>query len=148
MRYRSLNVPGSPSAPLQTRYFVGQGSCATLAHFTPVEKPPPPRPRRPDFLMSAMIRSRVIASALASAWPPVPATYSSRDSIARSGKRRRYGRLVINSVLELGHFQRGATRRPSSRLIMDVIPTRRPSLGERSPHEMQRDLARLAKAEC
>jgi hypothetical protein len=34
----TFDVPGSPSAPLQTRYSVRQGSSATLAHLTPVGK--------------------------------------------------------------------------------------------------------------
>ena len=145
MRYRSLNVPGSPSAPLQTRYFVGQGSCATLAHFTPVENPPPPRPRRPDFLMSAMIRSRLMVSALASAWPPVPATYSSRDSIARSGNRRRYGRLVISFALELGIVSE-ARREAPPLLILDTRSTCRPCSVSAPHKEMPRDLVKLVNS--
>src|ERR1035441_5691318 len=52
--------------------------------------------------MSAMIRSRRMVSALASAWPPAEATYSSKDPIALSGSRRRSGRFVINCPLRTG----------------------------------------------
>merc|ERR1719221_1001557 len=55
---RSLHVPGSDSSALTTRYcgldllFLGMKD-----HFSPEGKPAPPRPRRPDAFMSAMMRS-------------------------------------------------------------------------------------------
>ena len=71
------------------------GEGKLLAHFTPVGKPAPPRPRRPDLFMSAMICSRRVVSVLASAWPPALATYSSKDSTALSGSRCPSGRFII-----------------------------------------------------
>ena len=55
---RSLHVPGSDSSALTTRYcgvavlFLGMND-----HLRPEGKPAPPRPRRPDAFMSAMIVS-------------------------------------------------------------------------------------------
>ena len=64
-----MKAPGSPSSPLQTMYFTGSSVCAaTCAHFLPVGKPAPPRPRRPESLTTCTISSGCISnSALASA---------------------------------------------------------------------------------
>jgi len=43
-----LNVPGSASSQLQTKYR-GLSLLGRNDHFFPVGKPAPPRPRRPDF---------------------------------------------------------------------------------------------------
>ena len=42
-----MNAPGSPSSPLQTTYLISPLAARTLAHFRPVGKPAPPRPRSP-----------------------------------------------------------------------------------------------------
>src|SRR5512133_296535 len=64
---RSLQVPGSLSSPLHNTY-LGLGDClGTNDHFIPVLKPAPPRPRRPEFLISLMIASDSIASAFCTA---------------------------------------------------------------------------------
>ena len=74
MMLRSMNAPGSPSSALQTT--MGStprwmAACRHVAHLTPVGKPPPPRPRRPESLISWMICSGVISpSAFASAAYP------------------------------------------------------------------------------
>ena len=47
MSSRSLKVPGSDSSALQQRYFCMSPRGRKLAFF-PIEKPAPPRPRRPD----------------------------------------------------------------------------------------------------
>ena len=61
MSSRSLNVPGSDSSALQTRYLsivpLGMNDA-----FLPIEKPAPPRPRRPDATSSVTSASRGICS--------------------------------------------------------------------------------------
>jgi hypothetical protein len=59
-RSRSLQVPGSPSSELQTRYFAPGNWRGMKLHLSPVGKPAPPRPRRPDALTSAITCSGVI----------------------------------------------------------------------------------------
>jgi hypothetical protein len=70
---RSLNVPGSPSSALTTRYLGKLVSLRTKFHFMPVGNPAPPRPRRFDFTTSSTICWGGIFSAFASAWYPPPA---------------------------------------------------------------------------
>src|SRR3972149_1392418 len=58
-RTRSLNVPGSISSALHTRYF-GCGACSpigTKLHFKPVGKPAPPRPCSEDCLTVSVTSS-------------------------------------------------------------------------------------------
>ncbi len=63
----SLQVPGSDSSALTTRYLGFGLSCGMNDHFMPVGKPAPPRPRRPESLTAAMIASGAIVSAFFSA---------------------------------------------------------------------------------
>ena len=63
----SLQVPGSDSSALTTRYFGFGLSCGMKPHFMPVGKPAPPRPRRPESLTMVMMSSGSSVSALRSA---------------------------------------------------------------------------------
>ena len=64
---RSLNVPGSDSSALHTRYLsiepFGRNEI-----FVPIAKPAPPRPRIADASSCSSTASGVIASALRSDW--------------------------------------------------------------------------------
>ena len=62
----SLQVPGSDSSALTTRYFGLGLSCGMNDHFMPVGKPAPPRPRRPESLTAVMIASGAMPSAVLS----------------------------------------------------------------------------------
>jgi hypothetical protein len=57
---RSMKAPGSPSSALQRTYFTSPGVFRAKAHFRPVGKPPPPRPRRPEAFTSSTTCSGVI----------------------------------------------------------------------------------------
>jgi len=48
---------GSPSSPFTSTYLMSPGAFRVVSHFFPVTKPPPPRPRKPDFLIWSMISS-------------------------------------------------------------------------------------------
>ena len=63
----SLQVPGSDSSALTTRYFGFGLSCGMKPHFMPVGKPAPPRPRRPESFTAVMTSSWVMPSAFFSA---------------------------------------------------------------------------------
>ena len=71
-RMRSLNEPGSDSSALHTRYFGTSLSAGMNAHLSPVLKPAPPRPCRPDAFTSSITSPGAISvSALrAAAYPP------------------------------------------------------------------------------
>ena len=67
----SLQVPGSDSSALTTRYFGFGLSCGMKPHFMPVGKPAPPRPRRLEAFTASMTSSGGIARAFCSAaYPP------------------------------------------------------------------------------
>ena len=55
-----MNAPGSPSSALQMTYFLALWRTRATSHLRPVGKPPPPRPRRPDLLISTQIASGAI----------------------------------------------------------------------------------------
>src|ERR1039457_1808894 len=60
-RSRSLQVPGSPSSELQTRYF-GPGNWRGMKlHLRPVGKPAPPRPRSAEACAAAAARAGPLA---------------------------------------------------------------------------------------
>ena len=66
---RSMNAPGSPSSALQTMYFCPLGAFMPASHFTPVGKPAPPRPRRPEAFISSTTCSGVMVSRALDAAP-------------------------------------------------------------------------------
>ena len=62
---RSLNVPGSDSSALHTRYLsIMPRGMKDI--FLPIAKPAPPRPRTPDARISFITSSALIANALRS----------------------------------------------------------------------------------
>ena len=64
MIMRSLNEPGSDSSPLTTMTFIRSLCLGMKLHFSPVAKPAPPRPRRPDAFTSSVTASGASSSAL------------------------------------------------------------------------------------
>ena len=62
-----MNVPGSPSSALMTRYTGPVWSFGMNDHFMPVGNPAPPSPRRFDFLTSSTIAAGSIVAAFVSA---------------------------------------------------------------------------------
>ena len=65
---RSMNAPGSPSSALQMRYFWSPFALRAAFHLNQVGKPAPPRPARPETLISSITCSGVIARTLRIAW--------------------------------------------------------------------------------
>src|SRR5215212_1476032 len=85
----SLQVPGSDSSALTTRYFGLGLSCGMKLHFIPVGKPAPPRPRRPESLTAVITPSGAIDRAfLSPSYPP-------RDSYAASVHARSASQLSV-----------------------------------------------------
>ena len=62
---RSLNVPGSDSSALQTRY-LSMSPWGRNEILRPIWKPAPPRPRMPDSMIWARTSSGDMVSALRS----------------------------------------------------------------------------------
>jgi len=63
MSARSMNAPGSPSSALQMRYFSPPFALRAAFHLNHVGNPAPPRPARPDTLISSITCSGDIAAA-------------------------------------------------------------------------------------
>src|ERR1700735_3995175 len=72
---RSLQVPGSLSSPLTRTYFGLGAVLGTKDHLSPVGKPAPPRPRRPEAFISLMMPSAPRAMALRAEVYPSSSTY-------------------------------------------------------------------------
>ena len=56
-----MNAPGSPSSALQITYFFAFFSRWASSHFFPAGNPLPPRPRRPERVISCTTSSRAHA---------------------------------------------------------------------------------------
>src|SRR5215469_12303270 len=86
IRVRSLNVPGSPSSALTTRYRVSPSRFGVSRHLRPAGKPAPPRPRSPLCSTISVTWSGVRSlSTRVAAWYPPVVRYASID--ARPGPR-------------------------------------------------------------
>ncbi len=85
---RSLNVPGSPSAPFATTNLRLPRASRTVRHLRPVGKPPPPRPRSPARSSSAMVASGPSSRAWSSARSPSRARKSSSVATGEGGSTR------------------------------------------------------------
>src|SRR5579859_7501987 len=83
---RSLQVPGSLSSPLTSTYFGFADCLGTNDHFIPVGKPAPPRPRRFEAFISAMMPSAPSSIALRADLYPSSSRYLSM-SVAPLPKR-------------------------------------------------------------
>ena len=87
---RSLNVPGSPSAPFTTTV-VGsrpEALSRTVRHLTWVGNPAPPRPRRPAASSSSMMASGSTDMATSMPRPPRRCRCSSSDRTGAGGRTR------------------------------------------------------------
>src|SRR3954447_5751714 len=89
MRARSLNVAGSPSAPLATTNLRSPADpvSRTPAHFRPVGKPPPPRPRNPASPISLTVWAGPSSSARSRPEQPPSSRQASREGTGASGRR-------------------------------------------------------------
>src|SRR5262249_55374581 len=90
MSMRSLNVPGSPSAPFPTAYrSPTSGPPARIdAHLRPVGKPAPPRPRNPARSIVSTMPSGPSSRARTRPCPPSNSSlYSSSELSGWSGSR-------------------------------------------------------------
>src|SRR3989304_432420 len=96
-RQRSLNVPCSPSAALQQRYFSSPVAPATSSHFRHVGNPPPPLPLSPDFFTSFIIPSGFNSLiALSNALYPPVEIYPSIETVSIELKSPRWISLDNN----------------------------------------------------
>ena len=60
-----MNAPGSPSSALQTTYLTSDCCLLANSHFSPVGKPPPPRPRSPErLIISINVRRLFVKQAI------------------------------------------------------------------------------------
>src|SRR5690349_12898442 len=114
----SLQVPGSDSSALTTRYFGFGLSCGMNDHFMPVGKPAPPRPRRPESFTAAITSSCDIVSAFfRPAYPPRSSYVASVQARSASQMSVRTG--VNTSVI--GLLRRGLGLRARRVGVLDGL---------------------------
>src|SRR5688500_7738749 len=140
---RSLNVPGSDSSALTTRYVARPVPLARKLALRPIGKPAPPRPRRFDAISSSTICCGSSARAFASASKPPTARYSSSCVRSRSAAPARTSSLTATA--ELLHDRRDLVGPHGLAVAVVDRDDRPPPAAARALDRPQRHLAVLGR---
>ena len=140
MIMRSEKVPESPSSALQTTYLGVAGASAAVFHLMPVGKPAPPRPRRPDFVTSAITASGPMSIARVRPRYPRCAMKSSSDTGSVTPARANVSRVCdFSHGISSATPRRRRCARPSRKLESNIDAT---SVAATGPYAMRPPLAR------